>query len=68
MPIYLYECANCSHEEERLVPFSAREKYLNMECPRCHERSFIMKVGKPSFHLKGGGWYKDGYRRTKKDN
>ncbi len=61
MPIYLYECTNCGHEEEQLVRFSAREKYLNMKCPKCLERSFVMKPGRPSFQLKGKGWYKDGY-------
>ncbi len=61
MPIYLYECESCLHEEERIVRYSAREKYLNMVCPKCHERCFKMKPGKPSFQLKGKGWFKDGY-------
>ena len=31
------------------------------ECPDCGKNSAQRQVSMSSFHLKGGGWYKDGY-------
>jgi putative FmdB family regulatory protein len=56
MPIYEYECRKCGvfdHEH----PMSARPL---ARCPRC--RSKVTKlISATAFHLKGGGWYADGY-------
>lgn len=57
MPIYEYQCANCqSIFEEWQSGFDDRE----MECPECGEQSRRL-ISHSSFHLKGGGWYSDGY-------
>lgn len=61
MPTYIYECGGCSID-------------YNIEKPLAElDREELCKVcGKPmkripaptSFHLKGGGWYKDGYSNS----
>ncbi|CCH48742.1 FmdB family zinc ribbon protein [Pseudodesulfovibrio piezophilus] len=57
MPIYEYQCANCqSIFEEWQSGFEDRE----MECPECGGPSNRL-ISHSSFHLKGGGWYADGY-------
>jgi len=57
MPIYEYQCANCqSVFEEWQSGFEDRE----MECPECGAQSKRL-ISHSSFHLKGGGWYADGY-------
>ena len=60
MPIYEYECKKCGvfdHEQ----PMSARPL---ARCPHC--RSKVTKlISATAFHLKGGGWYADGYDRKK---
>ena len=60
MPIYEYECKKCGvfdHEHPISAPPLAR-------CPRC--RSKVTKlISATAFHLKGGGWYADGYDRKK---
>lgn len=56
MPIYEYECRKCGvfdYEQSIL------DKPLG-RCPAC--RSKVTKlISAPAFHLKGGGWYADGY-------
>jgi putative FmdB family regulatory protein len=58
MPIYEYECRKCGvfdYEHSMSVPPLAR-------CPTC--RSKVTKlISATAFHLKGGGWYADGYDR-----
>lgn len=59
MPIYEYICESCSQVTEVLQKFS--DDPLKT-CPECGG-----KVGKlismNSFHLKGGGWYDQGYSK-----
>ena len=65
MPIYEYVCQSCEHEFEEMQRFS--DAPLE-QCPSCKEESsFQRKVSKSAFHLKGGGWYKDGYGSSKPD-
>lgn len=60
MPIYEYECRKCGvfdYEHSMSARPLAR-------CPRC--RSKVTKlISATAFHLKGGGWYADGYDRKK---
>ena len=58
MPIFEYLCTSCGYEFEEVQKFS--EPSLE-ECPDCGKNSAQRQVSMSSFHLKGGGWYKDGY-------
>ena len=69
MPIYEWYCPHCGHEEETL-------QSINDPAPVClkcdyntnrHKKLEVMerKISKSSFILKGGGWAKDGYSRSK---
>ena len=58
MPIYEYLCAGCGFHFEEVQKFN--DPPLE-ECPNCGEKSASRQVSMSSFHLKGGGWYKDGY-------
>ena len=58
MPIYEYLCASCGYQFEEVQKFN--EQPLE-ECPDCGKNSARRQVSMSAFHLKGGGWYKDGY-------
>lgn len=58
MPIYEYVCDSCQNELEVIQKIS--ESHLT-ECPQCGKPSLKRKTSISAFHLKGGGWYKDGY-------
>ena len=62
MPIYEYKCEDCGHEFEEMLHFSERDIPLNTPCsfPTCGGKVHL-KMSLGSFHLKGTGWYKDGY-------
>ena len=68
MPIYEYKCENCGHEFEEMLHFSEREDPLNTPCsfPTCGGKVHL-KMSLGSFHLKGSGWYKDGYGKKKQE-
>ena len=58
MPIYEYVCHTCGKSFEEMQKFSDP---VLQECI-CGEAGQVeRKVSKSAFHLKGGGWYKDGY-------
>ncbi len=61
MPIYEYVCKSCGHELEEVQKFNDP---LLVECPACHQEELTRKMSVSSFHLKGGGWYKDGYHAS----
>ena len=66
MPIYEFRCTECDEVSEEMLSFKSKKKTIN--CPVCGSRSEkILSLG--SFHLKGSGWYKDGYgkRNTSKE-
>ena len=65
MPIYEYLCKSCGHEFEEVQKFS--DPSLD-ECPDCEKNTAERQVSMSSFHLKGGGWYKDGYSSNKSDS
>ena len=62
MPIYEYKCEECEHIEEVLQKSTEGFYFLGKSCPNCGSvgnMSRMLSMG--SFHLKGSGWYKDGY-------
>ena len=79
MPIYEYKCDACGHEFEEMLHFSERDVPLNTSCPnRIFDRNqepqcfdcdgkVHLKMSLGSFHLKGSGWYKDGYGKKKQE-
>ena len=64
MPLYEYVCEACGHEYEKMQKFSDP---LDNTCPKCHG-AVHKKMSNPSFQLKGGGWYKDGYASAGKSS
>ena len=58
MPIYQYVCDHCAHELEEMQKFS--DPAL-VSCPQCGTETLKRKLSVGAFHLKGSGWYKDGY-------
>lgn len=58
MPLYEYKCQSCQKEVEAIQKFSDAPL---KECPECGVSALERVTSKPSFQLKGGGWYKDGY-------
>ncbi|HND11617.1 MAG TPA: zinc ribbon domain-containing protein [Pseudomonadota bacterium] len=58
MPTYDYECQNCGHTFETSQRIT--EKALT-DCPECKQPKLQRLITAAAFHLKGGGWYKDGY-------
>jgi putative FmdB family regulatory protein len=62
MPIYEYECQACGHTFEEWQKMS--DKPIRV-CPKCKARKVEKLISQTSFHLKGGGWYKDLYGSPK---
>lgn len=60
MPIYEYQCDNCQLVTEAWQ--SLADEPLTT-CQTC-AGSLRKLISKSSFHLKGGGWYADGYSST----
>ena len=57
MPVYEYECNDCDKI------FEVQQKMADApltSCPTC-SGSVRKLISMNSFHLKGGGWYADGY-------
>lgn len=63
MPIYAYRCQNCGADAEYIQKFSDPPMSVCESCGGPLERA----VTAAAFHLKGGGWYKDGYASAKAD-
>ena len=64
MPIYEYQCTECDHIIEKIESF--KSEIRTIMCPFCNGISNrILSLG--SFHLKGSGWYKDGYGKKKQE-
>ncbi len=62
MPIYEYICEDCGEEVEAIQKFS--DSPLE-DCPKCNKPSLKKKTSMSAFHLKGEGWYADGYGHNK---
>ena len=65
MPIYEYVCEKCHNELEAIQKFSDAPL---TNCPSCKSDALVKKTSAPAFHLKGGGWYKDGYSNGSSDD
>ena len=61
MPIYVYRCESCGAIEEHMQRLADPPA---TECGTCGG-PLRKQVAAAAFHLKGGGWYKDGYASTK---
>jgi putative FmdB family regulatory protein len=57
MPIYEYACSHCGRIEEAIQKFSDAPLTT---CKHCSGK-LTRLISQSSFHLKGGGWYADGY-------
>ena len=60
MPIYEYRCEQCGHVVEILQKVGARP---GRKCEKCSGRLKKL-ISRTSFHLKGGGWYNEGYTKS----
>jgi len=60
MPIYEYECLSKGHRFEELQKVNSRSL---TKCKICG--GAVKKlISKAAFHLRGGGWFKDGYSNS----
>ncbi len=64
MPIYEYQCSSCQKVIEVMQRIT--EEPLS-HCPDCHG-SVKKLVSMSAFHLKGGGWFADGYSGSSGNN
>ena len=64
MPVYEYECPAC----EKVIEVQQRISDDPLStCPECGGEVKKL-VSMSSFHLKGGGWYSDGYSSVSNGN
>ncbi len=63
MPIYEYSCSDCGHSFELMQKVSDPPPSA---CPECGGEKVDKLMSTGAFHLKGGGWYADGYSKEKK--
>lgn|SRR5689334_10835928 len=61
MPLYAYRCTACGAREEHIQKFSDPPVE---HCEVCGG-ALAKELTGAAFHLKGGGWYKDGYASSK---
>jgi putative FmdB family regulatory protein len=61
MPIYEYSCAACGEREEHIQKVSDPPPAGCASCGGKLEKQMTAAA----FHLKGGGWYADGYASVK---
>ena len=64
MPLYSYRCNLCGFNDDVLIDTKKRDNKFPCEQEGC-TGIMIRELDAPSFHLKGGGWYKDGYGSKK---
>ena len=65
MPIYEYQCDECSESLEVLQKISAARL---VECPACGKPALRKKVSAAAFRLKGGGWYETDFKTSGQKN
>jgi putative FmdB family regulatory protein len=65
MPIYEYQCQECSHLFDALQKMS--DEPLT-DCPDCGEPALRKLMSAPNFRLKGGGWYETDFKDKDKRN
>ncbi len=62
MPIYEYRCDACGHKLEALQKISDAPL---IDCPECSAADLRRLISKPSFRLKGSGWYETDFKSDK---
>lgn len=60
MPLYVYKCAKCGHEFEKIEKLSAPH---TQKCPRCKKGRAERQLSSPAIQFKGSGWYVTDYSR-----
>jgi putative FmdB family regulatory protein len=63
MPVYEYECLQCNKTIE--IQQKISDTPLS-SCPECGQEVKKL-ISRSSFHLKGNGWYADGYSNDKEN-
>lgn len=58
MPNYEFECVSCGAIMELFMKMSDKNPTT---CTECGGGPVKKLISAPNFHLKGGGWYADGY-------
>lgn len=62
MPIYEYRCDACGHQLDALQKLS--DPPLT-DCPACESDGLRRLISRPSFRLKGSGWYETDFKSDK---
>ncbi|HEY5623751.1 MAG: zinc ribbon domain-containing protein [Gammaproteobacteria bacterium] len=62
MPIYEYRCDACGHELDALQKINDAQL---VDCPECEASALRRLISKPSFRLKGAGWYETDFKSDK---
>ncbi|WP_322998764.1 FmdB family zinc ribbon protein [Castellaniella sp.] len=62
MPIYVYRCSHCGHQQDVLQKMS--DPRLTV-CPSCGQSTYEKQVTAAGFRLKGSGWYETDFRGGK---
>ena len=62
MPTHEYRCGACGHEFEIEQRITADRL---TDCPACKQPKLERLISASSFTLKGGGWYRDGWRQSR---
>lgn len=65
MPILPHTCNKCNHDWETLIIKSTDKEPI--ACPNCGSKNIKKTIGVTSHNLKGGGWYKDGYTKKRRN-
>ena len=65
MPTYEYQCNSCDEEFELR---RKRKEPSPVVCPACGKEDCKKLISASSFHLKGGGWYDEGYGSSSMKN
>ena len=65
MPIYEYQCDDCSHVLDALQ--KVNDKPL-VDCPECGKNSLRRLISAPNFRLKGEGWYETDFKKENRKN
>ncbi len=65
MPIYEYQCQECSHQMEALQKISDAPL---TDCPACSKPTLGKLISAPGFRLAGSGWYETDFKTGAKKN
>jgi len=60
MPIYEFECTDCSERFERLQKLSDPDP---TDCPTCGKPRVKRRLTAPAFRLAGSGWYETDFKK-----